>query len=145
MKPVIQWFVKEEDAYVPRQEYYTGTYTQEEQVKTDMRIWNNRWGTKDVEDLENATLKFYFDTLEDSSLMDFCSIVVGGYSHIKPEVVNQKGYIHFNKDLSGKANDGSAENEDNYIDISFRFDAGSQRLKNNDLKNLYFEIIASVD
>ena len=44
--------------------------------------------------------------------------------------------------LSGTKNDGTLDNnKDHYINIEFQFDAEGSKLKENDLKDMYFQII----
>jgi hypothetical protein len=144
-KPRISWFSRiGDDAYVAQKELYAGTYTKEEKVSVDIQIWNNRWGTEDVADLEDFALNIYFDSLEDSSLLQCCKIILGGQDELSLIISGQKATVSFPDtiELSGVKNDGAVSNVANFITLTFEFSASEYRLKENDLKSLYFEIVS---
>lgn len=143
--PIITWYSKIGDAtYEAQSEIYAGTYTKEEKISVDIQIWNNRWGVEDTESLEDFILNIYFDNLEDSALLQCCKIILGGTDELSLMISNQKATISFpdTVTLSGVKNDGtSANSKENYISLTFEFDAPGYQLKENDLKSLYFEIV----
>lgn len=144
-KPIITWYSRlGEDTYAAQSEIYAGTYTKESNINVDIQIWNNRWGTEDVEPLENFSLNIYFDTLEDSALLQCCKVALGGTDELSLIISGQKATVSFPEAivLSGVQNDGtSANSQDNYIYLKFTFSAPNYQLKENDLKSLHFEIV----
>lgn len=145
-KPIISWYSRiGEETYQAQSELYAGTYTKEEKVSVDIQIWNNRWGTEDVEDLNNFALNIYFDTLEDSALLQCCKVILGGFDELSLIITGQKATVSFpdTVKISGTKNDGSSINSKrNYLALTFEFAAPEYRLKENDLKSLYFEIVS---
>ena len=141
----ITWYAKIGDAtYEAQQEIYAGTYTKEEKISVDIQIWNNRWGTEDIESLKDFALNIYFDSLEDSALLQCCKVLLGGTDDLSLIIAGQKATVSFPSTvtLDGVKNDGtSANSKANYISLTFEFDAPGYSLKENDLKSLYFEIV----
>lgn len=144
--PKISWFVKDPDGiFVPQNEYHAGTYTKADKIVVDFQIWNNRWGVEDVKELTNPVLNFYFDTIEDATLLNLCKITVDEYDNIPLMIKEQKASAVLGRSLSGVKNNGdetAAANRNNFVNIRFEFDAADYRLKENDLKNLYFELVS---
>lgn len=144
MEPLIAWFVKKDGEHMPATEHYAGTYTPSNKIRAEFRVWNNKGGKDDLPPIKGVLLMFYFDTVEDNALLEYCNIVIDGIVTEK-EIVGKKGYVACRRDLDGIHNDGAEDNTDNYMDIVFEFDAGENRIKANDLKNMYFELISSED
>lgn len=141
--PKMQWYIKSEDVYVPKKDYYAGAYAPEDIIELDITIWNNRYGTEPVEDLRNPVLVFYFDSLEDSILLQYSKVSIDNGGHEKPEIMEQKAYIAMQRSsIKGTPNEGIEDNTDNYVDINIVFDFSNLPVKKNDLKNLYFEIVS---
>lgn len=146
MKPSkITWFVKDKnEEYVAKEEYNAGTYRKDEKIAIDLQVWNNRWGVESVSDLETPVINFYFDTFEDSSLLPLCKLILNDEDEVALIVKNGKATAVIDTILSGKANNGDEgleNNKENFIDIRFEFATQGQRLKTNDLKKMYFEIV----
>jgi hypothetical protein len=145
-KPYITWYSRiGDDTYAAQSEIYAGTYTKKENIRVDIQIWNNRWGTEDVESLNSFALNMYFDSLEDSALLQCCKVILGGTDELPLIITGQKATVSFPDAimLSGVKNNGaSANSQENYISLTFEFSASEYRLKENDLKSLYFEIIS---
>jgi hypothetical protein len=142
-EPIITWFVKnEEENFIPREEYNAGIYTKGKKLIVEMQVWNNRWGIEDVDDLKNPVINLYFETLEDSVLLNMCKISVDEVENMPLIITGQKASVFINKDIKGTQNNGDQEESNlNFINIKFEFEAPNYRLKENDLKNLYFEIV----
>lgn len=144
--PVITWYSKiGDETYEPGSERYAGNYTKEAKISVDLQIWNNRWGTEDVESLSDFSLNLYFDCLEDAALLQCCRLILGGNEELPLIVSRQKATVTFPETvtLSGLKNDGSSKNSKaNYIEMTFEFDVGEDyQIKENDLKTLFFEIV----
>ena len=62
LKPVITYSAKIHSfkSYDDTNEIFAGTYTHSSPIAIDVRIWNNRYGVFDVEDLRDFALNFYF-------------------------------------------------------------------------------------
>ncbi|PTY92868.1 hypothetical protein [Heyndrickxia sporothermodurans] len=145
-QPKISWFVKEQDgSFMSKEEHHAGTYTKQEQVVVEFQVWNNRWGVEDVLPLADPVLNFYFDTLEDSSLLHLCKITIDDMGVVPLVIKGEKASARIGRTLSGKQNNGDAnsiDNTDNYVTVKFEFSAEDYRLKENDLKNVYFELVS---
>ncbi len=142
--PIISWYIKDfEGNYVPREEYHAGEYNNTSKLLVQMQIWNNRWGVEDVKDLNNPVLNFYFDTIEDSSLLGMCKISINEFNNMPLVITGQKASVSLLHPLKGLKNDGTIlANSNNFTNVTFEFDANDYRLKENDLKNVYFELIS---
>ena len=147
MEPIITYSVKisESEKYQDTFDIYGGTYTPQSPVVIDMQIWNNKYGLESVDDLEDFILNFYFDNIEDSVLLEYIQVEQGGTQLLPISIANRIATVNFLDKviLSGKANDGSEENIDNYISLKIIFDIPDKNisLKNLDIKSLYFEIV----
>lgn len=141
--PKISWFVVNNNEEKASNEYYAGTYYNNSPIKITLQAWNNRGGISDVEDVREGNLLLFFDNIEDSTLFNFCNVYIDGQK-ATPVVNNDKLVIKLPKVLSGKSNDGDsskAENRNNYLLIEFEFDATGTKLKTEDIKNIFFEIV----
>lgn len=144
--PKISWYSKllSDERYSVNPDFYAGKYSDEDPIVVDIQLWNNRWGTDNVDDLTDYDICLFFDRLEDSVLLNYCTIVYDENTVIPFNVSGQKAILEFTSKpvLSGKKNNGSsADNPDNFLQLRFIFNAVQQRLKDNDLKSLYFEVL----
>ena len=145
-KPIISWYAKKiSDAkYSVEPRFYAGKYSDNDPIVVDIQLWNNRWGTTTVPDLTNYDICFFFDRIEDSSLLEYCNVLLNSTDSLLFSVSGNKAILEIeNKPvLKGTKNNGSsADNPDNYLQLRFVFSATGTRLKDNDLKSLYFEVI----
>lgn len=144
--PIITWYAKldNDTEFNKTNEIYAGSYTKENSINVNMQIWNNRWGTEDVQPLSNFNINIYFDKEEDFILLDYCTVVLNKTEILTINKTDKIGVLTFDQiELSGALNDGTIENNpNNYILLDFIFKApNNTRLKVNDLKTLFFEII----
>lgn len=142
----ITWYAKlsTDKEYTQSNSLYAGTYTQDNNIQVNMQIWNNRWGTEDVKDLTNFIINIYFENVEDSALFDYCSITLNNTDVLTINKSANIATLEIPADatISGKHNDGTIKNNNNYIRLDFVFSAPQDiKLKENDLKSLYFEIV----
>lgn len=144
--PKITWFVKNTSGnFVADDTYYAGSYVQgTKPLSATIRIWNNRCGTTNVQDLKNLSLILYFSNMEDSSLLPYLSVSTKDEAGTVVITNNRAAVTFVNPvTLSGKANNGDEKKyESNFIDITISFDVTTteQRLKTHDIKNLYIEV-----
>ena len=144
-KPIITYHVLNmDDTYTKQNSVYAGTYTGDEALSVNLRIWNNFRGTEDVEDLEHFNIVARFLTEEDNALLPYISLAITDQIEI-PGVIEDNALVGMFVDevtLSGKANTGSDEYTSNYINVtvSFKADAGAY-LKDHDLKSLVLDIV----
>lgn len=145
--PIITYSAKisNEETYNDRFEIYGGTYTSENPINIDVRIWNNKYGLADVDNLENFSINFYFGDFEDSSLLKYLTIVQDTNKELNLEINGNIATATFFDDiiLSGKANNGNDSDTDNYIDLKIIFNIPdkSVQLKSQDIKCLFIEIV----
>lgn len=146
-EPKITWYAKlsSDMEFSQTNEIYAGTYTPDNEIKVNIQIWNNRWGTVDVNSLTNFLINIYFDYIEDNALFDYCSIVLNNSDILNIKKSGSIGVLEFPQiiTLNGAKNDGTTENNPNhYISLDFVFKTNNEiKLKENDLKSLFFEII----
>ena len=94
--------------------------------------------------INNFNINIYFDKEEDFILLDYCTVVLNKTEILTINKTDKIGALTFDQiELSGALNDGTIENNpNNYILLDFIFKApNNTRLKVNDLKTLFFEII----
>ena len=145
--PKITWYAKlsSDVEFNQTNEIYAGTYTSDNEIKVNIQMWNNRWGTVDVNSLTNFLINIYFDYIEDNSLFDYCSVVLNNSDILNIKKSGSVGVLEFPQTitLSGTKNDGTEENNPNhYISLDFTFKTSNNtKLKENDLKSIFFEIV----
>lgn len=144
--PKITWYAKlnKESQYEETNDYYAGSYTPGHPIDVDIQIWNNRFGLEDVANLADFYIVISFEHVEDSALFDYCTIVLDDANIIPLKKSGKKAILELPDTvaLSGTKNDGTLDsNKDHYINIEFQFDAEGSKLKENDLKDIYFQII----
>lgn len=132
--------------YMDGREIFGGTYTKISPISVDLRIWNNKYGEAEVDDLKNFCINLYFADYEDSVLLKYLKVVHNNIQELPIEVKNNIATVSFfnSEVLSGKANDGLETDTDNYLDLKISFDASADdiQLKTQDLKSLMVEIVA---
>lgn len=144
--PKISWYAKllSDERYSVEPRFYAGRYTDNNQIVVDIQLWNNRWGSTTVDDLKDYDICFFFDRVEDSSLLDMCTVVYNNASTVSFSVSGRKAILQMDNKpvLKGTKNNGSStDNPNNFMQLRFIFDANGERLKDNDLKSLYFEVL----
>lgn len=143
----ITWYSKLEgnDIYNETYDIFAGTYTGMKPITISTKIWNNRWGTKDENDLKNFTIKVSFENDEDNSLLKYITVIYNDAQELPLNIIDNYALVDFLSDviISGKKNNGvESENRDNFIRLDFKFDPDTAvALKPDDLKNLYLEIV----
>lgn len=145
-KPIISWYAKRisDDKYSVESRFYAGKYSDNDPIVVDIQLWNNRWGVDTVSDLTNYDICFFFDRLEDSVLLEYCNVLLNATDSLVFSISGNKAILEMEDKpvLKGTKNNGSsADNPDNYLQLRFVFSATGTRLKDNDLKSLYFEVI----
>lgn len=139
-QPSISWYIKEDDDYIQDNDYYLGSFSSSSDILMKVQVWNNRYGNESVEDIENARLSIYFDTVEDSSLLQYCTISINNDEFIQPEIYLNRATINIGT-LLGTFNSGmdNEKNIGNYKNIIIKFSNMPTNLKNG-LKNLFLDI-----
>lgn len=137
--PQISWFIKEPDnTLAPYQEYYAGSYRPSESMFIQVQVWNNRWGQEKVENAIGARLSIFFDTIEDSAILNLCSVKIDGEDYKNLIIEGNKGYVDIGT-LSGNMNDGSINSIDNYLNVTIKFGPVLNNMKNS-LKNMFIDL-----
>lgn len=140
MSTNITWHIKENDGYVQDEEYYLGSFNSETSITLEVQVWNNRYGQKTIDSIDNARLAIYFENMEDSILFNYCSIEVEYGSPEKPTIELNKVAYPIGK-LSGEMNNGISndQNRHNYKNVIIRFEKFPKNLKDG-LKNMFLDI-----
>lgn len=145
MSANIKWYIKNDNTFYPEEDYFAGTYSSRTPLSITIQLWNNRYGTEDVDDLSDFALKASFEHLEDKSLLQYVKLS-SGTVELDSTVLDD--HIIFTMPsgtvLKGTANNGlTSENATNYMEMTFSFEVPEEtNLKENDLKSLYFEIVS---
>lgn len=136
----ISWYIKEDDDYVQDNDYYLGSFSSLMDITLNVQVWNNRYGNETVENVDNARLSIYFDTVEDSSLLQYCTVSINNNEFTKPSITLNRAVIEIG-DLYGTYNNGleDTSNSNNYKNLSIKFSKMPSNLKNG-LKNLFLDI-----
>lgn len=144
-KPLITWFVRRdpEDGYEETNDFYAGSYNQEDNLEIEFMIWNNRYGTERVSDLRDFGITVSFDHEEDSGLLKYCQFMLNGGYWLSPNVVGNEAKVQFPADtvLSGAINNGESGSTENYITLKMVLSVpAGKKLKMNDIKGMTFNI-----
>lgn len=144
--PKIEWYsrVGTDAKYAPDNNVYAGTYTKKHPLVIYLQLWNNRWGTEDVESLDNFYINMFFKHKEDSVLLEHCTVILNDSEVLNLNRSGDLATLEFPRaiSLSGTKNDGSSKNNaDHFLTLQLTFDAGDAELKENDLKSLFFDIV----
>lgn len=138
--PNISWHIFEDNEYIQDTEFYLGSFNPESNIVLDVQVWNNRYGQNTVQSIDNARLCIYFENIEDSSLLNYCSISVNSDSPMIPVVeLNQ---VNANLGiLSGDPNNGvvNDKNRINYKNVRIEFKGFPSNLRSG-LKNMFLDI-----
>lgn len=134
------------DSFKDTQDFYAGTYTvAREPLRIDVRIWNNKYGTDEVESLKDFAINLYFGCNEDAFLTNYLNVKYDKTIDANIEIIDGIAVCTFweEKVLSGAPNNGKESDKANYMDLIIELDAGNSglTLKNRDLKSLYIELI----
>lgn len=135
----ISWYVLEDEILTPYEEYYAGSYRPDDTLEIIMHVWNNRWGQEVAKDVQQGTIAVYFDTIEDSYLLNLCSISIDDANFKALTITSNRGRIGLGRTLSGETNVGSSSAKNNYAKIVLKFGPITDGIRNS-LKNLYVDL-----
>ena len=143
-EPVITWYIQTEDSnkMTPQNSAYIGTCTKDHGVTASFQVWNNRYGTTDVSSLENFSIQIGFEHTEDEVILQYCTLI-NGSSSLTRVIKSGRAIFHIDRVISGKKNNGSvSDNPENFLEFTFKFTTpANSHFKENDLKNMYIEIV----
>jgi hypothetical protein len=144
--PIISWEIKKgsETDYTNDSNYYGGYILSGESFIIDMRIWNNKYGTEQVNSLTNFNIAVSFSYLEDAAILDYCSFYLNSSEKLETSILDKTavvvmpdGYI-----LYGYVNDGSDNYEDNYLSLKLIIEIPTEaNIKINDMKTMNLSIV----
>lgn len=136
----ITWYILEDEEYIQDDEYYLGSFSPDSEIQLKVQVWNNRYGKNNVESIPNARLAIYFDSIEDSMLLEYCTVSINDNNFTKIPVMFGKGIIDIGL-LSGNSNNGMdiIDNIYNFKNISISFKGFPTNLKNG-IKNMFLDI-----
>lgn len=138
--PKITWYILEDNDYIQDNEFYLGSFSSDSEVKLTAQVWNNRYGKTNVDSIPNARLSVYFESVEDSMLLNYCKVSVNGDSPVEMPTMFNKGIIDIGL-LSGNSNNGtdSVDNVYNFKTITLSFKGFPSNLRNG-IKNMFLDI-----
>lgn len=145
--PKITWYVLEDVngiyEYSPKRTHdLEGSYAPNDIVKVKIQLWNNRLGIEDVQDATNAKLCVFFKNYEDNYMLKLCKVKFNNEEAKALNIDMDRGTIDLGN-LSGRANNGSDLNIDNYIEFELIIGPLPSNLK-NELKGLVLDIEYSI-
>lgn len=143
--PQISWQIKKlsDSKYSNKTDYFAGIYTQSSALELELLLWNNRYGTEDVEDLSSFSIDAVFQDMEDSTLLEYLTMNFDG-TMITPSISKNVATFVVPESITiyGEANDGSTAAINNYKHIKLTLDVPSvYKLKANDYKTLSLDIV----
>lgn len=123
-KPKISWFVLEnydgENSFIPKKKHEEEeSYSPGDIMKMRVQVWNNIGGAEDVTTIEDAKLVVYFKNFENNLFLKLIEVRKGSDEFKKLTLDMDRGYFELGS-LSGRRNNGSEANTDNYYDIELR-------------------------
>ena len=115
-----------------------GSYAPGDTLSVKIQLWNNRRGTEDVANAENARLVMFFKNYEDNYLLKLCKIKFE--NEAKPVTIDMdRGIFELNKTISGSANNGTDLNTDNYLEFELQIGPIPLNVK-SELKGLILDV-----
>lgn len=143
-EPKISWLVRRDDdkEFTKSPDFYAGTYNQRKELRLFLQIWNNRFGSETVKDLEDFGISISFDKEEDIVLLKYMAFYLG-LTTFTPIINGDTAVVKLPESvtLSGAMNDGSDENADNYVVVQMVIDIPENvNLKMNDLKTMTLNV-----
>lgn len=141
--PKISWYVLEnynnELEYVPKKKHEEeDSLMPGDTMHIGMQVWNNRNGIEDVSDATDARIVLYFKNYEDNFLLNLCSFKIGEGEYKKIAIDIDRGYLELGT-ISGKSNNGSDLNVENFYNIEFKMGPLPNNVK-SELKDLILDI-----
>lgn len=115
-------------------DYYLGTFAPDETFYISLDIWNNKNGATNINAAKDVQLEMFFMDLEDTVLLKYTMVSVDNGAYKQYEINDMNRIIIPIRELSGKVNDGSEENVDNYSSVNIKFSI-PKNIK-NDFKQL---------
>lgn len=104
-----------------------------------LQVWNNRYGDKDVDSIDDAKLVIYFKNYEDNYMLNLCKIRLGDNDKLEDIVIDVDRGLYNIGLLSGMANSGSLSNKDNYRDIELVFGPIPSNIR-SELKSMIIDL-----
>lgn len=123
-KPIISWFVLEEYdgeySYIPKKKHEEeDSYSPGEVMTIKLQVWNNIAGTEDVSAAKDAKIVAYFKNFENNLFLKLIEMRKETESFKPLELDMDRGYFELGT-LSGRKNNGSDANTDNYYNVELR-------------------------
>lgn len=141
--PKITWYVREEYdnelEYVPKKKHEEeDSVMPGEIMNIKMQVWNNRNGLEEIKDATNSKLVLYFKNYEDNFLLKLCSIKKEQDEFVPVDIDIDRGYFNLGT-ISGKSNNGSELNYENYYNLELKVGPLPNNIK-SELKDLILDI-----
>lgn len=140
--PKITWFILEDidglyQYSAKRTHDMEGSYAPGDTISVKIQLWNNRRGSEDVANAENAKLVLFFKNYEDNYLLKLCKI--NFENKVKPVTIDMDRGIFNLKTISGGANNGTDLNVDNYLEFELQIGPIPSNVK-SELKGLVLDV-----
>ena len=143
MTPKMTWFVLEDidglyQYSAKRTHDMEGSYAPGDTVKIKIQLWNNRRGSEDVANAENAKLVIFFKNYEDNYLLKLCKVKFES-NEAKPITIDMDRGIFDLRTISGGANNGTDLNTDNFLEFELQIGPIPFNVK-SELKGLVLDV-----
>lgn len=142
-KPIISWFVLEEHdeefSYIPKKKHEEAeSFSPGDFVTIRLKIWNNIGGTETVSDATDAKLVVYFKNFENNLFLNLIKVRKMDEEFTELDIDLNRGYFNLGS-ISGRANNGSDANYDNYKEIELKLGPIPENIK-SEVKEFVLDI-----
>lgn len=119
MNSIITYEIVREESTEETNNAYFGSFIPGETVYMHIRIWNNKFGQEDVDNLSNAIMKISFNDFENKAYFDILKVSVQNDAYITPDRIDDIAIIKLGT-IYGHKNIGSLSDIENYKEVKIK-------------------------
>lgn len=142
-KPKISWFVLEEYdgeySYIPKKKHEEEeSYSPGDTMLIKFQVWNNIGGAEDIASISESKIVVYFKNFENNLFLNLIEMRKGTDNFKKLDIDMDRGYFELGA-LSGRRNNGSEANTDNYYNVELKLGPIPSNVK-SEIKDFVLDI-----